>query len=103
MGGTGGGTTCPIIHVTRAIYAGNCNTPVDMTMYMQAACDGLTTCNYTINPPNDPAFGCPKNFAYEFECRAPGRPPAVFSQEIPPPVEGVVTLLFCSCVSGGGD
>jgi hypothetical protein len=99
VGGTGGATMCPVINVTRATYAANCNTPFDMTQYMQFACNALTSCTYVIQPPLDPAFGCPKNFTYEFQCYAPGRPPSVFSQEIPPPVEGTSTFLFCSCAN----
>jgi hypothetical protein len=83
--------------VRSATYAGNCDTPLNMTQYMQFACEALTSCSYTIMPPLDPAFGCPKNFTYEYECYSPGGASAIMGQVIPPEAAGVTTFLFCSC------
>jgi hypothetical protein len=53
-------------------------------------------------PSLDPAPGCAKNFAYEYECYAPGRPIGESGGTIPPEAAGQTVALFCSCDGAGG-
>jgi hypothetical protein len=69
------------ISVVEAVYGGNCvgrgfspdtNYPlnVDETAHLAAACDGLASCNYTVDHTviGDAYLGCPKDYAAVWAC-----------------------------------
>ena len=62
---TFGGTTVPI-------HVGSCPViaPGNVTAAVHAACQGLKTCEYTVQTAvlGDPAFGCWKSFEVTYQC-----------------------------------
>ena len=61
---TFGGTTVPIFNACPVIAPGN------VTAAVHAACQGLKTCEFTVDLDilGDPAFGCWKSFEVIYQC-----------------------------------
>ena len=68
--------TAPIgrgLSVVSATYGGNCGAPFgNVTSPLRKSCDGKVYCDYAVKVEllGDPAPGCEKNFAIEYECAA---------------------------------
>eukprot|EP01084_Bolivina_argentea_P227889 384970_1 len=67
--------SCPngqVISVIEASYGMNCNTMLynNQLNKLRSECEGQPTCKYTIQTSviGDPAFGCAKEYHYEYEC-----------------------------------
>ncbi len=59
------------VRVLSATYGGSCGVPFgNVTNLLRKSCDGKTDCNYAVKVDvlGDPAPGCGKNFAIEYEC-----------------------------------
>jgi hypothetical protein len=72
--GQGGGQN-NTISVTSATYGAICKVPKgNFTSPLQSACNGKSTCQYTVQfaPVGDPAPGCAKDFAVEWTCGSGG-------------------------------
>jgi hypothetical protein len=87
----------PTISVTSATYGGNCGAPAgNVTSQLAAACNGRTTCSYTIDYRvlGDPAPGCAKNYVAQWKC---GTNPTVRSVTAPAEAGfGSVVTLTCN-------
>jgi peptidoglycan/LPS O-acetylase OafA/YrhL len=84
------------IRVVSATYGQNCGAPAgNASSFLKRACDGRDSCRYVVNVAvlGDPAGGCSKSFATEFEC-APDR--TRYRQEIPAEA-GLGGLLVLTC------
>lgn len=63
--------TAPIVNVVSATYGGNCGAAAgNVTAQLAAACNGRSTCTYTIDYHvlGDPAPGCAKTYAAQWRC-----------------------------------
>jgi hypothetical protein len=89
------------IRIVSATYGQNCGAPVgNASSFLKKACDGRDSCNYVVKATElgDPANGCEKSFAAEFEC-APDR--TRHRQEVPPEA-GFGGLLVLTCPTPTG-
>ena len=65
------------IHLLSATYGGNCGGPSgNATKAVGASCDGKDSCTYKVEVQKlgDPAQGCGKSFAADYECLPSGTP-----------------------------
>jgi hypothetical protein len=81
--GTGGGGQNPLpiqgppVEVLSATYGANCGAPVgNQTLNLARACDGASSCSYTIDyrAIGDPAVRCAKQYQFVYRCGDDGAP-----------------------------
>lgn len=83
------------IVVRYATYGANCRAqPGNATVNVQGACDGKTNCDYevSVGKLGDPAGGCGKDFAVEYEC---GANSTARTENVPAEANGHTVHLSC--------